>query len=132
MQTLQVIYYLYVKQGGQRTPVLERLMSYKEEEFVFSQDFLRNEPEMYKLLFSVECESCIKGVYEKLFAEMKGLAFMEAGGVIGGLSFLQYVGATALWRFNCDLDCELESFVRGFDRLDLAVEKERLYMLAQS
>lgn len=50
---------------------------------------------------------------EKLMAEMKVLKFEESGQVLDGLEFVQSVGATALWKFNCNLDSEVESFVRG-------------------
>ena len=130
--TMQIIYFLFVSQGGRRLSVLESCINYVDGTFVFSEDFLRNEPAMYEELFSLECKGQVLVLLEKLMAEMKVLRFEESGEVLDGLEFVQNVGATALWRFNCKLDSEVESFVREFDRLDVVEERERLYLLAQA
>ena len=49
-----------------------------------------------------------------------------------GLSALQEIIATALWRHGCAVGKRLESFARDFDRLDVPTERERLYALAQA
>jgi hypothetical protein len=65
-------------------------------------------------------------------AEMKVLTFEGSEDILDGLEFIQNVGATALWKFNCDMASEMESFVREFDRLDVIGERERLYLLAKT
>lgn len=130
--TLQIIYFLFVHQKGRRLSVLEFYINYIDGDLVFSEDFLRNEPAMYEELFSLGCKGYVHDLLEKLMTGMKVLKFEESGEVLDGLEFVQNVGATALWRFNCDLDSEVESFVREFDRLDVVEERERLYLLAQA
>lgn len=98
--TMQIIYFLFVHQGGRRLSVLESCINYVDEVFVFSEDLLRNEPAMYEELFSLECKGQVLVLLEKLMAEMKVLTFEESGEVLDGLEFVQGVGATALWRFN--------------------------------
>lgn len=130
--TVKVLYFLFVYQKGRRISVLESYINYIDGELIFSEDFLRNEPAMYEELFSLECKGYVLNLLEKLMAEMKVLKFEESGRVLDGLEFVQNVGATALWKFNCNLDSEVESFVKGFDRLDVVEERERLYSLAQA
>ncbi|MEX5573764.1 hypothetical protein Q1J52_12620 [Pseudomonas lijiangensis] len=129
---MKIIYFLFVHQSGRRISILESYINYIDGELAFSEDFLRNEHEMYEELFSLECKGHVLDLLEKLMAEMKVLRFEESGDVLDGLEFVQNVGATALWKFNCSLDSEVESFVRGFDRLDVFEERERLYSLAQA
>ncbi|MEE4755471.1 hypothetical protein V2K79_25810 [Pseudomonas alliivorans] len=130
--TMQIIYLLFVRKNERRLSVLEAWINYIDGDLVFSEDFLRNEPEMYEELFSLKCKGYVLGLLEKLMAEMKGLRFEESERVLDGLEFVQNVGATALWKFNCNLDAELRSFVREFDRLDSVEERKRLYSLAQA
>ncbi|MEE4790908.1 hypothetical protein V2K52_25690 [Pseudomonas alliivorans] len=129
---MQIIYLLFVRKNERRLSVLEAWINYIDGDLVFSEDFLRNEPEMYEELFSLKCKGYVLGLLEKLMAEMKGLRFEESERVLDGLEFVQNVGATALWKFNCNLDAELRSFVREFDRLDSVEERKRLYSLAQA
>jgi hypothetical protein len=130
--TMQIIYLLFVRQNERRLSVLEVRINYIDGDLVFSEDFLRNEPAMYEELFSLKCKGYVLGLLEKLMAEMKGLTFEESERVLDGLEFVQNVGATAMWKFNCNLDAELRSFVREFDRLDSVEERKRLYSLAQA
>ncbi|MEB0048718.1 MULTISPECIES: hypothetical protein [unclassified Pseudomonas] len=130
--TMQIIYFLFVHQKGRRLSVLEFCINYIDGDLAFSEDFLRNEPAMYEELFSLECKGYMLDLLEKLMTEMKVLRFEESGEVLDGLEFVQNVGATALWKFNCNLSSEVESFVREFDRLDVVEERERLYSLAQA
>ncbi|MDQ0653333.1 hypothetical protein [Pseudomonas cedrina] len=128
---LQVIYFLFVNKEGVRIPLLEKNIKYVEGNLIYSEDFLRNEPIIYRDLFSGECIEYIYGLVVEFISEMRVLTFEESKEALDGLSFLQGVGATALWKFNCNLKLELESFVREFDRLDVVEERERLYLLAQ-
>ena len=128
---LQIIYCLFVSREGVRTPLLEQYIKYVEGEVIFSEDFLRNESVIYSDLFSEECVEYVCGLVVELMNEMRVLTFEESKEALDGLSFFQGVGATALWKFNCKLKPELESFVREFDRLDVVEERERLYFLAQ-
>ncbi|MGZ0713734.1 hypothetical protein [Pseudomonas palleroniana] len=130
--TMQIIYFLFVHQKARRLYVLEFCINYIDGNLVFSEDFLRNESAMYEELFSLQCKRYVLDLLEKLMNEMKGLKFEESGEVLDGLEFVQHVGATALWRFHCNLDSGLERFVREFDRLDVVEERERLYSLAQA
>lgn len=129
---LQNIYFLLVRQRGGRLSVLESFINYVDGSLVFSKDFLRNEPAMYEELFSPSCKGYVLDLLKNLMAEMKALKLEESGEVLDGLKFVQNVGATALWKFNCDLASEVEGFVREFDRLDVVEERERLYLLAQA
>lgn len=110
---------------------MESHINYVDEGLDFPEDFLRNEHAMYEELFSLRCKGYVLGLLEKLMIEMEGLRFEESETVLDGLEFVQSVGATALWKFNCNLDAELKSFVRGFDRLDAIEERIRLYSFAQ-
>ncbi|MFS2067273.1 hypothetical protein ACEN9D_00730 [Pseudomonas sp. CT11-2] len=130
--TLQIIYFLFLHQKGRRLPVLEFCINYIDGSFVFSEDFVRNEPAMYQELFSSECNGYVLNLLKNLMAEMKVLTFEGSEDILDGLEFIQNVGATALWKFNCDMASEMESFVREFDRLDVIGERERLYLLTQS
>lgn len=125
---LRIIYFLFVCQEGRRLSVLEACINYVDGDLVCSEDFLRNEPAMYEELFSLTCKDYVHGLLRELMAEMKVLKFEESGGALDGLEFVQNVGAKALWKFNCDLDSEVESFVREFDRLDVDGERKRLYL----
>ena len=129
---LQIIYILFVRQKGRRLFALESFINYVDGSLVFSEDFVRNEPAMYEELFSPRCKGYVLDLLEKLMAEMKALKLEESGEILDGLEFVQNVGATALWKFNCDLASEVEGFVREFDRLDVVEERERLYLLAQA
>ncbi|ONH49675.1 hypothetical protein SAMN04490182_3512 [Pseudomonas cedrina] len=128
---LQVIYFLFLSKEGVCIPLLEKNIKYVESDLIYSEDFLRNESIIYRDLFSEECIEYIYGLVVGLMNEMRTLTFEESKEALDGLSFLQGVGATALWKFNCNLKLELESFVREFDRLDVVEERERLYLLAQ-
>lgn len=129
--TMKMIYFLFAHQNGRRLSVLEPHINYIDEGLAFSEDLLRNERAMYEDLFSLRCKGYVLGLLEQLMIEMKGLRLEESEKVLDGLEFVQSVGATALWKFNCDLDPELKSFVREFDRLDAVEERVRLYSLAQ-
>ena len=87
---------------------------------------------MHEELFSLGCKGYVLSLLKKLMGELKGLRFEESENILDGLEFVQRVSATALWKFNCNLDFELMNFVRGFDRLDTVEERERLYSLAQA
>lgn len=130
--TLQLIYFLFVRQKGARIPVLERYINYIDGSLVFSEDFMRNEPVMYKDLFSVKCKDYMLDLFRKLMTDLKVLKFEGSGEILDGLEFVQNISATALWKFNCDLVSEMEDFVREFDRLDVIEERKRLYLLAQA
>ncbi|QXZ11958.1 hypothetical protein KVQ82_17930 [Pseudomonas sp. AO-1] len=130
--TMRIVYFLFVHQKGRRLSALEFCINYIDGELTFSEDFLRNEPAMYEQLFSLECKGYVLDLLEKMMGKMKVLRFEESGEVLDGLEFVQNVGATALWKFNCNLDSEVESFVREFDRLDIVEERKRLYSLAQA
>ena len=129
--TMKMIYFLFAHQNGRRLSILESHINYIDEGLSCSEDFLRNERAMYEELFSLRCKGYVVGLLEKLMIEMKGLRFDESEKVLDGLEFVQNVGAKALWKFNCNLDAELKSFVREFDRLDAVEERVRLYSLAQ-
>jgi hypothetical protein len=127
---MQAIYFLFVHENGRRLSALELCINYVDGSFVFSEDLLRNKPAMYEELFSPRCNGYVLELLGKLMAEMKVLRFEESGGVLDGLEFVQGVGATALWKYNCSLDLNIESFVREFDRLDVIDERKRLYLSA--
>lgn len=129
--TLQAIYFLFVHVSGRRLTALESYINYVDGEMVFSDDLLRNEPDMYGDLFSSGCKGYLHDLFGELLAELKLLRFEESEAVLDGLEFVQNVGATALWKFNCNLSPDMEDFVRGFDRLDTVEDRKRLYLLAQ-
>lgn len=130
-RSLKTIYCVFVNQEGTRIPLLEQYIKYTEGAVFFSEDCLRNEPLIYKDLFSAECDSYVNGLLQGFMKEMKVLTFDESWEVLEAVTFLQGVAATALWKFGCNLSSELESFVREFDRLDVVEERRRLYLLAQ-
>ncbi|MGY2292796.1 hypothetical protein ACW9H6_23905 [Pseudomonas sp. SDO528_S397] len=105
--TMRIIYFLFLRQNGKRLSVLELCINYIDGDLSFSEDFLRNERAMYEELFSLGCRGYVLDLFEKLMAEMKGLKLEESEGFLDGLEFVQNVGATALWKFNCHLDSEL-------------------------
>ncbi|MCY1399166.1 hypothetical protein D9M71_142160 [compost metagenome] len=129
---VRIIYFLFLLRGGRRSSVLESYIGYVDGELALSDDFSRNEPSMYKELFSLGCEECFSGLFERLSADMRGLERERSEDILIGLEFVQNCGATALWKFNLELRAELENFVRDFDRLDVPEERERLYLLHQN
>ncbi|KAA0978049.1 hypothetical protein [Pseudomonas sp. ANT_H12B] len=129
---MQVIYFIFVHQNGRRLLAFESCINYIDGDLVFLEDFLRNEPAMYEELFSPGCNGYVLVLLKKLMTEMKELKLEDSGEVLDGIEFIQNVGATALWKFKCDLTAELDSFVREYDRLDVAEERKRLYLFAQN
>lgn len=130
-RSLQTIYCVFANQEGARIPLLEQYIKCTEGVVFFSEDYLRNETLIYKDLFSGECDAYVNGLLQGFLKEMKVLTFDESWEVLEAVTFLQGVAATALWKFGCNLNSELESFVREFDRLDVVEERKRLYLLAQ-
>lgn len=127
----RIIYMLFIRQEGQGSDFLERCIGYVAGDIIFSDDDLRNESFMYGELFSSKCSGYIFDLFKRSMAEMKGLGYEESKDILDGLDFIQRVGATALWKFNFSLSQDMERFVRDFDRLDVADERKRLYLLAQ-
>lgn len=128
---LQTIYSIFVYQQGMRVPAIERHIEYEEQGPAFTEDLLRNERSAYEALFSPSCENCVPAIFERLMSEIKVSEFEASGEALDGLDFLLHIGARALWKFNCDLAPEMEGLVREFDRLDVAGERKRLYLLAK-
>lgn len=129
---VRIIYFLFLLRGGRRSSALEAYIGYVDGELALSDDFSRNEPNMYKELFSLGCEEYFSDLFERLSADMRGLERERSEDILTGLEFVQSCGATALWKFNLELRAELENFVRDFDRLDVPEERERLYLLSQN
>lgn len=129
---VRIIYFLFLFRGGRRSFALESYIGYVDGDLALSDDFARNERDMYTELFSPGCEEYFSGLFERLSADMKGLERERSEDILIGLEFVQHSGATALWKFNLELRAELEDFVRDFDRLDVSEERDRLYLLAQA
>lgn len=130
-ETLLRIYEMSVVTGEARSQVLEQAIGEPHLELITIDDE-RNEPEMYARLFGDQCRATVDTVRLSLLRNMKGLTFEQARDHIQGLSFLQLVGAKALWKYRQDVGVAVEEFVREFDRLDVESERVRLHDLAQS
>ncbi|NWB97036.1 hypothetical protein HX882_14145 [Pseudomonas gingeri] len=128
----QIIYMLFVLRKAKRVAFVEFCIKYTGEQAGFLEDHLRNESLMYEQLFSSKCKGYVLDFFERLMAEMRGLKYEDSNGILEALEFFQEVGAIALWKYNCNLDPKIDSFVRGFDRLDVGEERKRLYFLAQA
>ncbi|MFC5694167.1 hypothetical protein ACFPU0_01175 [Pseudomonas sp. GCM10022186] len=129
---VRIVYYLFLLRGGRRSSALESYIDYTDGELEFSEDFARNEPGMYRELFSPECEGYFSDLLKRLISDMRGQERENSEDILIGLEFIQNSGATALWRFHLEMRAELEEFVRDFDRLDAPEERDRLYSLAQA
>lgn len=128
---IKAVYTLFLQRGGQASEFIEACINYTDDDAIVSDDDFRNESAIYEGLFSEECCDYLFGLYGRSMKRMKGLGFKESVDILEGLVFIQVIGATALWRFNLELGFDLEEFVRGFDRLDVFEERERLYLRAQ-
>ena len=63
---------------------------------------------------------------------MRGRPLEDCEDALGCLVFLQEVVACALWEHGASVSESLEAFARGFDRLDVPSELERLHDRAQA
>ncbi|HYG05629.1 MAG TPA: hypothetical protein VD865_04365 [Stenotrophomonas sp.] len=122
---------MFLHEQGMRLPAIERHIDHESNGSAPGEDLLRNERLEYEELFSPLCESYVLDMFDRLMSEMKVSDFEASGAVLDGLDFLQRIGAKALWKFHCDLAPAIEGFVREFDRLDVAGERKRLYLLAR-
>lgn len=127
---LSIIYRLSINKGGHQISWMDQYFGNDSINNI-SLDDERNEPSLYARLFSKECHPKIESLYLKLLSEMKETSYEEANAIIEALMFLQEVAATGLWKYNCNIGEKMESFVRNFDRLDVAGEKHRLYEKVQ-
>lgn len=93
----------------------------------FNEDLRRNEGDAYALFR----DDRLQKLYRRLLREMRGVPFEDCGDIMAGLTFLQTVVATALWKHRLAVPDSLETFAREFDRLDVAGEQRRLYTRAQ-
>ena len=127
---LSIIYRLSIHKGAHQISWMNRYFGNDSINNI-SLDDERNESSLYYRLFSKECHSKIESLYLKLLSEMKEVSYEESNEIIEALMFLQKVAATALWKYNCNIGEKMEFFVRNFDRLDVAGEKDRLYKKVQ-
>lgn len=126
------IYNLIAIRAGMKCPLLEGMIDCKADTQTHYEDDNLNEHYMYNELFSPVCSTYIMDLFHNLTIKMKHVEFEKAQEAIDGLAFIQIIGATALWKYNCTVDSELEIFVRDFDRLDVQEERRRLYLSEQA
>lgn len=129
-QILLLIYRLFLHGGGRKTNWMEQYLSYDDRNVLSSGD-MKNEPSMYKAVFSEENRPKLEKLYLKLLNEMNGAPYQQCRDVLDALAFIQEVSATALWKYHQNVGAVVEEFVRDFDRLDVPEERVRLYEKAQ-
>lgn len=126
------IYNLVAIRESIKCPLLEGMVNCKTDTQLHHEGDNLNEHYMYNELFSPACNTYIMDLFHNLIIKMKHVEFEKAQEAIEGLVFIQIIGATALWKYNCAIDPELENFVRDFDRLDVQEERRRLYLSEQA
>ncbi|NUA32215.1 hypothetical protein [Cupriavidus basilensis] len=97
-----------------------------------SDDDIRNEPEIYKDLFSTSCEVLVSDIYDSAMERMRGVPYEMCEPELDALAFIQEIVAVAMWRFKIGVGEKLEIFSREFDRLDVREERNRLHQSAQA
>jgi hypothetical protein len=126
---LDVLYRLSVDRGVARIQLFE--VEICRDAFArITEDDRRNEQACYERLFSIDCRIFVESFYEQYLAKLRQCTYTEAFPILSVLIFLQEIAATALWKFNIEIGDKLTWFVREFDRLDVDVERQRLYDFA--
>jgi hypothetical protein len=128
-QILRKVYALYLADGSPRVPLVEQHLGPLEPD-ALTVDDRRNVQEYYRQL-TEEHATELQALFRRLCDDMRELSFERASGLIDALRFLQNVIAIALWKYGLAISRDLESFTRGFDRLDVVSERRRLYEQSQ-
>ena len=127
-----VAYSMYLSRERPEVSIIEKYINYPINGISVSVDDVRNESEIYAKIFRSRQDSFVYGLFLRLLGDLKGRPREDASDVIGGLEFIQEIGARGLWPFGLHVSADFEDFIRAFDRLDVAEERERLYVWAQT
>lgn len=125
-------YAMFVARWGRRLPSVEQYFPELSGDLGVTEDDIRNEPSIYRKLFSDDCRGLIEEFYRSAILKMRGTSYEDAADILEALAFIQEVTAIALWRFDCPMSRVLKEFARDFDRLDVPEERYRLYQSAQT
>ncbi len=127
---LSLLYSRFLQRGGKKSAAIERHVGNGASR----PDAVNNngdEASIYAALFADTCRSKVEQLHLTLMDELRETSGHPYGDVIDGLSFIQEIAATGLWKYHEHIGARLESFVRDFDRLDVPEERVRLYESAQ-
>lgn len=128
--TIHNAYQLFLKQGGQRAALLESIFQIDATK-QSSLDDSRNEASVFSALTSEENLRQLSSLHSSLMDRLASKTLDQSNEEIDALACLQEILSVALWKHNRYIGFSLESFVREFDRLDMASERARLHDLAQ-
>lgn len=130
-QHMSLLYRAFVARTQMRIVFLEQYIAPQDVRSDLTIDEKRNEPKIYRDLFSSECRIEVERCYLDALLSIRGRTFVQSDDVVNALVFLQGIVATALWKYRCDVGETLEAFARKYDRLDVSAEKRRLHLEAQ-
>jgi hypothetical protein len=126
------LYEATVANGASRSAYLGQLIGSTDSIAGLTDDDMRNQSSLYADLFSESCESVVHRLLQNVLDAMRGKPYVECDDLFNAALILQMLVATAMWRYGCSVDQQLEQFARGFDRLDVESERARLFLLAQA
>lgn len=130
-QYVSALYRAFVARTGTRISFVERWLKILDADLNVSVDESRNEPSVYRELFSDQCRAELEEFYRDAMLSLRGSTLVGCRDGLNALAFLQEVVATAMWKYSCTAGPLLESFARMYDRLDTLEEKRRLHREAQ-
>lgn len=130
-QYVSPLYRSFVARTSTRVSFVERWLNIRDADLNLSMDETRNEPGVYRELFSDECRAELEEFYKEAMLSLRGATLVGCRDGLNALAFLQEVVARAMWKYGCTAGPLLESFARKYDRLDTLEEKRRLHLEAQ-
>ena len=130
-QHVSALYRAFVARTGTRISFAEGWLKIRDADLDLSIDDTRNEPSVYRELFSDECRAELEEFYSDAMSSLRGSTLVGGRDGLNALAFLQEVVGRAMWKYGCTAGPLLESFARKYDRLDTLGEKRRLHLEAQ-
>lgn len=130
-QYVSVLYRAFVARTGTRVSFVEGWLEIRDADLNLSVDETRNEPSVFRELFSGECRAELEEFYRDAMLSLRGSTLIGCRDGLNALAFLQEVVAKAMWKYGCTAGPLLESFARKYDRLDTLEEKRKLHLEAQ-
>lgn len=130
-ECLRIAYRGFVNRTNDRSAFVEQAIAMDGTPTELTADEKRNDKQTHTALFGDKCRGTVQELLRSAISELRTLPFERSDDVLTGVTFVQELVATALWKYQCNVGSFLESFAREFDRLDVDEEKMRFYRTAQ-